>query len=60
MLKDTVLAFFLVVAIGQIFPLYFANLEFFFKKSVFELFNNFYSIKMNKVLIRGEISKVLF
>jgi len=45
-LKDTVLAFFLVVAIGQIFPLYFANLEFFLKKSVFELFNNFYSIKM--------------
>ena len=40
---ETVLAFFIVVAIGQIFPLYFANLEFFLKKNVFELFNNFYN-----------------
>jgi len=39
--RETVLAFFIVVAIGQIFPLYFANLEFFLKKNVFELFNNF-------------------
>jgi hypothetical protein len=41
--RETVLAFFIVVAIGQIFPLYFANLEFFLKKNVFELFNNFYN-----------------
>jgi hypothetical protein len=41
--RETVLAFFIVVAIGQIFPPYFANLEFFLKKNVFELFNNFYN-----------------
>ena len=43
MQRETVLAFFIVVAIGQIFPLYFANLEFFLKKNVFEQFNNFYN-----------------